>query len=67
MNAIYAGTAQMESWFLCPKRRNRQQAEQERQHAEQEHRQAERERLRAERLEGYLRSQGIDPDNLPDP
>lgn len=44
----------------------RQRAEQERQRAEQEHQRAEQERQRAERLENYLRSQGIDPNQLPD-
>ncbi len=43
-----------------------QRAEQEWQRAEQEWQRAEQERQRAERLEGYLRSQGIDPDHLPD-
>ncbi len=42
-----------------------QRAEQERQRAEQERQRAEQERQRAERLAEYLRSQGIDPDNLP--
>jgi hypothetical protein len=32
---------------------------------EQERQRAEQERQRAERLMDYLRSQGIDPDNLP--
>ncbi|WP_390625450.1 hypothetical protein [Nostoc linckia] len=35
----------------------KEQAEQERQRGEQEHQ-------RAERLAEYLRSQGVDPDNL---
>ncbi len=55
-----------------PEEAEHQQAEQERERAEQAHQQteqererAERERIRAERLEGYLRSQGIDPNNLP--
>ncbi|PSB23076.1 hypothetical protein C7B61_03440 [filamentous cyanobacterium CCP1] len=38
----------------------------ERQRAEQEHQRAEQERQRAERLENYLRSQGIDPNQLSD-
>ncbi|MEH1951378.1 MAG: Uma2 family endonuclease [Nostoc sp.] len=42
----------------------RQRAEQERQRAEQEHQRAEQERQRADRLAEYLRSQGIDPENL---
>ena len=49
-----------------------QRAEQEHQRAEQEHQRAEQERQRAEQecakkeqLMAYLRSQGIDPDNLP--
>jgi Uma2 family endonuclease len=42
-----------------------QRAEQERQRAEQEHQRAEQERQAKERLEDYLRSQGIDPEQLP--
>ncbi|MGF1567617.1 MAG: Uma2 family endonuclease [Nodosilinea sp.] len=40
--------------------------EMERQRAEQAQQQAEQERQAKERLEAYLRSQGIDPDQLPD-
>ena len=54
-------------------REQRQRAESERQRAEAQQRQAqverqraESERERAERLAEYLRSQGIDPDNLPE-
>ncbi|WP_066377056.1 MULTISPECIES: Uma2 family endonuclease [unclassified Anabaena] len=43
----------------------RQRAEQERHRAEQERQRAEQERQRADRLAEYLRTQGIDPDNLP--
>jgi Uma2 family endonuclease len=43
----------------------RQRTEQERQRTEQERQRAEQERQRAERLTAYLKSQGIDPDNLP--
>ncbi len=39
-------------------------AEAERQRAEEAHQQAEAERQRAERLARWLRSQGLDPDNL---
>ncbi|MFM6069970.1 MAG: hypothetical protein ACKPB9_00025, partial [Dolichospermum sp.] len=39
--------------------------EQERQRAEQERQRAEQERQEKERLIAYLRSQGIDPHNLP--
>jgi beta-lactamase superfamily II metal-dependent hydrolase len=53
--------------------RERQQVERERQRAERERQQAERERQRAdeqqqraERLAEFLRSQGIDPDQLPE-
>jgi len=67
-------------WFTAegeliplPEEAERQRAEQEHQRAEQEHQRAEQERQRAEqeqqareRLEAYLRSQGIDPDQLPD-
>jgi Uma2 family endonuclease len=49
-----------------PEEAAHQQVEQERQRAEQEHQRAEQERQRVEKLESYLRSQGIDPDNLPD-
>ena len=38
----------------------------ERQRAEQERQRAEQERQQKERLENYLRSQGIDPNHLPD-
>ncbi|NJO72312.1 MAG: Uma2 family endonuclease [Leptolyngbyaceae cyanobacterium RM1_406_9] len=41
-----------------------QRAEQERQRAEQERQRAEQERQAKERLENYLRSQGIDPDQI---
>jgi Uma2 family endonuclease len=44
----------------------RQRAEAQQQRAEEERQRAEMERLRAERLAEYLRSQGIDPDNLPE-
>jgi hypothetical protein len=43
-----------------------QQAEQAQQQAEQERQRAEQERQARERLEAYLRSQGIDPNQLPD-
>ena len=42
-----------------------QRAEQEQQRAEQERQRAEQERQRAEQLAAYLRSIGVDPDNLP--
>jgi DNA-binding protein H-NS len=41
-----------------------EQLQQERQRAEQERQRADQEYQRAERLADYLRSQGIDPDNL---
>lgn len=41
-----------------------QEKEQERQRAEQERQRAEQERQRADKLAAYLRSQGIDPDQL---
>jgi Uma2 family endonuclease len=44
----------------------RQRAEQERQRAEQERQRAEQAQQRLEHLEAYLRSQGIDPDQLSD-
>jgi Uma2 family endonuclease len=40
--------------------------EAERQRAEQERQRAEQEQQRADKLAAYLRSQGIDPDHLPD-
>ena len=43
----------------------RQRAEAESQRAEAESQRAEAERHRADRLAEYLRSQGLDPDNLP--
>jgi Uma2 family endonuclease len=43
----------------------RQKAEAERLRADTEKERADTERLRAEKLAEYLRSQGIDPDNLP--
>lgn len=43
----------------------RQRAEQERQRAEQERQRAEQERQRAEQLAAYLRSIGVDPDQVP--
>ena len=42
----------------------RQRAEQEKQRAEQEKQRAEQEKQRAEQLAEYLRSLGIDPNNL---
>jgi Uma2 family endonuclease len=42
-----------------------EQIDRERQRAEQERQRAEQEREQKERLMAYLRSQGIDPDNLP--
>ncbi|MFM6319122.1 MAG: hypothetical protein ACKPE8_11665 [Dolichospermum sp.] len=45
-------------WALELIEQERQQAEKERQRAEQEHQEK-------ERLVAYLRSQGIDPHNLP--
>jgi hypothetical protein len=41
-----------------------EQVEQERDRAEQERQRAEQERQRAERLAAYLRSQGINPDEV---
>jgi Putative restriction endonuclease len=43
----------------------RQRADEERQRADEERQRAEQERQRAERLAEILRSQGINPDNLP--
>jgi hypothetical protein len=41
-----------------------EKVKQERQRAEQEHQRAEQERNRAERLAAFLRSQGIDPEQI---
>jgi Uma2 family endonuclease len=49
------------------KERAQRQADRERLAKEQAQQQADCERLAKERLENYLRSQGIDPDRLPDP
>jgi hypothetical protein len=65
-------TGNLLPWALELIEQERQRTEQERQRAEQEHQRAEQERQRAEqeyqekeRLIAYLRSQGIDPNNLP--
>jgi Uma2 family endonuclease len=55
--------------YPMPEQRMREmqtQLEEERQRAEQERQQVERERQRADRLAEYLRSLGVDPDNLPE-
>jgi Uma2 family endonuclease len=61
------------NWLLTETEFERQEKEQERQAKEQAERRErharqanERERQAKERLEAYLRSQGIDPENLPD-
>ncbi|MBW4623871.1 MAG: Uma2 family endonuclease [Cyanosarcina radialis HA8281-LM2] len=46
--------------------RESQRAERESQRAERESQRAERERQAREQLESYLRSQGLDPNNLPE-
>ncbi|BAU11874.1 hypothetical protein LEP3755_23770 [Leptolyngbya sp. NIES-3755] len=57
-------------WFTAgdlipfPEEVERQRTEQEHQRAEQEHQRAEQERQAKERLANYLRSQGIDPDQI---
>ncbi len=51
-------------WAVEQIEQERQRADQERQRAEQERQRAEQERQRAERLAEYLRSQGINPDDL---
>ncbi|WP_446866231.1 Uma2 family endonuclease [Phormidesmis sp. 146-12] len=60
-------------WFTAegdliplPEEAERQQADQERQRADQERQRADQERQAKERLENYLRSQGIDPNQLPE-
>ncbi|WP_254777820.1 Uma2 family endonuclease [Cylindrospermopsis raciborskii] len=65
-------TGNLLPWALELIEQERQQVEQERQRAEREHQRAEREHQRAEQerqekemLIAYLRSQGIDPNNLP--
>jgi Putative restriction endonuclease len=52
-------------WAVEQIEQERQRAEQESQRAEQESQRAEQESQQKERLMAYLRSQGIDPDNLP--
>ncbi|MDB9528545.1 Uma2 family endonuclease [Oscillatoria sp. CS-180] len=46
--------------------REQERAEREQERAEREQERAEQERARADRLAEYLRSQGIDPDQLPE-
>lgn len=60
-------------WFTAdgeliplPEEAERQRADQERQRADQEQQRADQERQQKERLENYLRSQGIDPNQLPE-
>ncbi|MGB8697844.1 MAG: Uma2 family endonuclease, partial [Thermosynechococcaceae cyanobacterium] len=50
-----------------PEEAEHQRVQQESQRADQEFQRAEQERQTRERLEDYLRSQGIDPNQLPDP
>jgi hypothetical protein len=52
-------------WAVERIKQESQRAEQERERAEQERERAEQERQEKERLITYLRSQGIDPNNLP--
>jgi Uma2 family endonuclease len=52
-------------WAVEQVEQERQRTEQEHQRAEQECQRAEQEREQKERLMDYIRSQGIDPDNLP--
>ncbi len=54
------------SWFDQKGDRYLSPEEQERQRTEQERQRTVQERQQRERLEAFLRSQGIDPDNLPD-
>jgi hypothetical protein len=51
-------------WGVERLEQERLRVEQERLRAEQERLRAEQERLRAERLAQYLRSQGINPDEI---
>ncbi|MGI0487168.1 Uma2 family endonuclease [Pantanalinema rosaneae CENA516] len=51
-------------WAVEQIEQERQRAEQEKQRAEQERQRAEQERQRADRLATYLRSQGINPDEV---
>jgi Uma2 family endonuclease len=53
------------TWYDEQGNRHLSGEEQERQRAEQERQRAEQERQQRERLEGFLRSQGIDPNQLP--
>lgn len=52
-------------WAVERVEQERQRTEQERQRAEQERQRAEQERQRADRLAEYLRTQGINPDEIP--
>lgn len=62
-NLLLTSEEQIEQQHLRAER-ERQRAEQETQRAEWEHQRAEQERLRAEKLAEFLRSQGIDPDQV---
>ncbi|NER81464.1 MAG: hypothetical protein F6K42_18230 [Leptolyngbya sp. SIO1D8] len=54
------------TWYNAGGNRHLSAAEQERQRTEQERQRTEQERMAKERLEAYLRSQGIDPNQLPE-
>ncbi|MGB8697932.1 MAG: Uma2 family endonuclease, partial [Thermosynechococcaceae cyanobacterium] len=54
------------SWFDERGDRYLSAEEQERYRAEQERQRAEQEQQQRERLEAFLRSQGFDPDHLPE-
>ena len=54
------------TWYDVQGDRHLTAEEQERQRTEQERQRTEQERQAKERLEAYLRSQGIDPDQLPE-
>ncbi|MGF1482162.1 MAG: Uma2 family endonuclease [Cyanophyceae cyanobacterium] len=59
-------TQEILTWYDEQGNRHLSAQEQERQRAEQERQRAEQERQAKERLETYLRSQGIDPNQLPE-
>jgi hypothetical protein len=65
--AVIGGISQeILTWYDGQGNRHLSAEEQERQRAAREQQRAERERSAKERLEAYLRSQGIDPDQLPE-
>mgnify|MGYP001792574643 FL=1 len=54
------------TWYEAKGNRHLSKAEKEEQRAELERKRADQEQRARERLEAYLRSQGIDPSQLPE-